>query len=394
MEVRKGYKQTEVGIIPEDWEVATLGNLINNIEYGSSTKSKFVGKIPVLRMGNIQDGKIDWDNLVFTDNETEIQKYLLNKGNVLFNRTNTIDLVGKTAIYNGERPAIFAGYLIRIKVSDSLLNAEYLNYFLNTKPAKKHGRLVLSIAVGQANINGQKLKKYPIPRPPTLAEQEAIATVLSDTDALIARLETLLSKKRQIKQGAMQELLTGKRRLPGFTVEWETKNLADVCNKITTGKLDANAMSETGEYRFYTCAKEYYYIDYYAFNTEALLISGNGANVGYIHYFKGKFNAYQRTYVLTDFTANPIYLKIYLESNFKNRINTEVNAGNTPYIKMNTISEMDIKLPPTLAEQTAIATVLSDIDSEIEALEKKISKYKQIKQGMMQKLLTGEIRLV
>ncbi|GBF38477.1 type I restriction modification DNA specificity domain protein [Leptospira johnsonii] len=345
-------------------------------------------------MGNIQDGKIDWDNLVFTDNETEIQKYLLNKGNVLFNRTNTIDLVGKTAIYNGERPAIFAGYLIRIKVSDSLLNAEYLNYFLNTKPAKKHGRLVLSIAVGQANINGQKLKKYPIPRPPTLAEQEAIATVLSDTDALIARLETLLSKKRQIKQGAMQELLTGKRRLPGFTVEWETKNLADVCNKITTGKLDANAMSETGEYRFYTCAKEYYYIDYYAFNTEALLISGNGANVGYIHYFKGKFNAYQRTYVLTDFTANPIYLKIYLESNFKNRINTEVNAGNTPYIKMNTISEMDIKLPPTLAEQTAIATVLSDIDSEIEALEKKISKYKQIKQGMMQKLLTGEIRLV
>ncbi|EMJ97205.1 type I restriction modification DNA specificity domain protein [Leptospira sp. B5-022] len=345
-------------------------------------------------MGNIQDGKIDWDNLVFTDNETEIQKYLLNKGNVLFNRTNTIDLVGKTAIYNGERPAIFAGYLIRIKVSDSLLNAEYLNYFLNTKPAKKHGRLVLSIAVGQANINGQKLKNYPIPLPPKLAEQEAIATVLSDTDALISSLETLLSKKRQIKLGTMQELLTGKRRLPGFTGEWETKNLAEVCNKITTGKLDANAMSETGEYRFYTCAKEYYYIDYYAFNTEALLISGNGANVGYIHYFKGKFNAYQRTYVLTDFTANPIYLKIYLESNFKNRINTEVNAGNTPYIKMNTISEMEISLPPTLAEQTAIASVLSDMDSEIEVLEKKISKYKQIKQGMMQKLLTGEIRLI
>ncbi|MCR1792951.1 restriction endonuclease subunit S [Leptospira sp. WS58.C1] len=394
MEVKEGYKQTEVGIIPEDWEVARLGNLINNIEYGSSTKSKFVGKIPVLRMGNIQDGKIDWDNLVFTDNETEIQKYLLNKGNVLFNRTNTIDLVGKTAIYNGERPAIFAGYLIRIKVSDSLLNAEYLNYFLNTKPAKKHGRLVLSIAVGQANINGQKLKNYPIPLPPKLAEQEAIATVLSDTDALISSLETLLSKKRQIKLGTMQELLTGKRRLPGFTGEWETKNLAEVCNKITTGKLDANAMSETGEYRFYTCAKEYYYIDYYAFNTEALLISGNGANVGYIHYFKGKFNAYQRTYVLTDFTANPIYLKIYLESNFKNRINTEVNAGNTPYIKMNTISEMEISLPPTLAEQTAIASVLSDMDSEIEVLEKKISKYKQIKQGMMQKLLTGEIRLI
>ncbi|UTN86418.1 hypothetical protein NMC41_03915 [Pseudomonas aeruginosa] len=114
-EVKPGYKQTELGTIPEDWDVRPLGQLVHAVEYGSSAKSSSSGKVPVLRMGNLQEGQIDWSDLVFTDNESEIAKYLLNPGDVLFNRTNTIDLVGKTAIYKGVRPSIFAGYLIRIK---------------------------------------------------------------------------------------------------------------------------------------------------------------------------------------------------------------------------------------------------------------------------------------
>lgn len=209
----KDYKQTDVGMIPEDWEVVSLGELIYNVEYGSSSKSNQSGQIPVLRMGNIQNGQISWENLVYTDNEFEIQKYFLKKGDVLFNRTNTIDLVGKTAIYKGEHPAIFAGYLIRINVQKLLLNSEYLNYFLNTRHAKRHSKLVLSVAVGQANINGEKLKQYPIPLPPTLAEQTAIAEVLSDMDAEIDALETKLEKVKLLKQGMMQKLLTGAIRL-------------------------------------------------------------------------------------------------------------------------------------------------------------------------------------
>jgi restriction endonuclease S subunit len=105
-------------------------------------------------------------------------------------------------------------------------------------------------------------------------------------DGLIASLTALIAKKRAVKHATMQQLLTGKTRLAGFTGEWEVKRLGDVCNQFKTGKLDANAMKIDGEYRFYTCARDYYFIDYYAFDAEALLVSGNGANVGYIHYYK------------------------------------------------------------------------------------------------------------
>ena len=192
----------------------------------------------------------------------------------------------------------------------------------------------------------------------------------------------------------MQQLLTGKKRLPGFSGEWGVKKLGKVCENVTTGKLDANAMKKDGEYRFYTCAKEHYFIDKYAFDTEALLVSGNGANVGYIHYYKGKFNAYQRTYVLSNFHEDIFFTKLLLDKNLKERIRTEVNAGNTPYITMGTLTEMSILFPPTIEEQIAIATILSDMDAEIEKLENKLSKYRQIKTGMMQQLLTGKIRLL
>lgn len=175
--------------------------------------------------------------------------------------------------------------------------------------------------------------------------------------------------------------------------DWDVKKLGKACEKITTGKLDANAMKKDGEYRFYTCAKEYYFIDKYAFDTEALLVSGNGANVGYIHYYKGKFNAYQRTYVLSDFKENIFFTKLLLDKNLKERIRTEVNAGNTPYITMGTLTEMNIAYPTDPTEQTAIATALSDTDALIENLEKLIAKKKAIKQGAMQQLITGKKRL-
>src|SRR3989339_1762729 len=154
--------------------------------------------------------------------------------------------------------------------------------------------------------------------------------------------------------------------------DWDVKNLGNVCEKITTGKLNANAMVDGGEYRFYTCAKDFYQIDRYVFDTEALLVSGNGANVGYIHYYKGKFNAYQRTYVLSDFSADIQYIKLFMDRNLQERIRVEVNAGNTPYITMGTLTEMQIMIPPTKDEQVAIANVLSEMDAEIEKLESQL----------------------
>lgn len=176
-------------------------------------------------------------------------------------------------------------------------------------------------------------------------------------------------------------------------VDWSIKKLGDVSKRITTGKLNANAMTLNGDYPFFTCAEEHYWIDKYAFDDEALLVSGNGANVGYIHYYKGKFNAYQRTYVLTDFNEDIWFIKLFMDRNLQERIRTEVNAGNTPYIKMDTLTEMSISIPPTQAEQAAIATALSDTDRLITALDNLIAKKRNIKQGVMQELLTGKRRL-
>ena len=134
--------------------------------------------------------------------------------------------------------------------------------------------------------------------------------------------------------------------------KWKNVLLGQSCD-ITTGKLDANAMDKDGAYRFYTCAKDYFQINQYAFDTEALLISGNGANVGYIHYYKGKFNAYQRTYVLNNFKHNVFYLKQLLDKELKKRIDSEKNTGNTPYITLPTLSEMTIKTP-SIHEQEKI----------------------------------------
>jgi type I restriction enzyme, S subunit len=208
-----GCKQSTLGALPNDWTPTPLGKLIHSVDYGSSAKSSEKGRTPVLRMGNLQGGKIDWSDLVYTNDASEISRYSLRPGDVLFNRTNTIDLVGKSAIYLAEHPAVFAGYLIRINVIPELLDSKFLNYVLNTEFSRIHSSKILSVPVGQANINGQKLKTYPIPVPPTRSEQSAIAAILSDMDAEIAGLEAKLAKARRVKQGMMQELLMGRIRL-------------------------------------------------------------------------------------------------------------------------------------------------------------------------------------
>ena len=166
--------------------------------------------------------------------------------------------------------------------------------------------------------------------------------------------------------------------------EWEENILGNIC-EITTGKLDANAMVENGQYRFYTCAKEYYRINEYAFDTEALLISGNGAHVGYVHYYKGKFNAYQRTYVLDKFSENIEYIKYYLDKNLKKRILACKNEGNTPYIVLSTLKDMNIMIP-SKEEQIKIAKFMNDIYLKIEKEQEKLDSLNEYKKGLLQQM--------
>jgi type I restriction enzyme, S subunit len=198
------------------WTWKTLGDLCDRVEYGSSAKSKKEGKIPVLRMGNIQDGQLDWENLVYTDDKDEINKYLLKPDDVLFNRTNSPELVGKTAIYQGETPAIFAGYLIRIHRKEELLDANYLTYFLNSQIALDYGKTVVISSVNQANINGAKLKGYPIPAP-SISEQRMIVKKLNmlsaETERLASVYERKLAAVGALKKSLLDQAFTGQLQL-------------------------------------------------------------------------------------------------------------------------------------------------------------------------------------
>jgi type I restriction enzyme S subunit len=194
------------GELPKGWKWVKLGDICHNVEYGSASKSKKVGKVPVLRMGNIQNGKFNWDDLVFTDDKEEIAKYLLKKNDVLFNRTNSAELVGKTAIYKGERPAIFAGYLIRIKRIESIIDATYLTYFLNTHFAKSYGNSVRSFGVNQSNINGTKLKTYPIPLC-SFTEQRLIVDELESKLTVCDKIEETINQSLQQSESLRQSIL-------------------------------------------------------------------------------------------------------------------------------------------------------------------------------------------
>ncbi len=180
--------------LPEAWRYVKLNKLCQSFDYGTSAKSQASGKVPVLRMGNIQDGKIDWTDLVYTSDADEIASYSLRPRTVLFNRTNSPELVGKTAIYRGERPAIFAGYLIRANHEPDL-DPEYLNLCLNTTYAKEFCRNVKTDGVSQSNINAQKLGAFELPFC-AIEEQREITRRVKELFALADRLQARYEKAK------------------------------------------------------------------------------------------------------------------------------------------------------------------------------------------------------
>ena len=163
--------------IPDTWTWTTIADTCTNIQYGTSEKSAPSGKVAVLRMGNLQGGKIDYSNLVYTSNDYDIERCHLEYNDLLFNRTNSKELVGKTAIYKAEIPAIYAGYLIR--VTPIMIDSDYLNYVMQSHFFKKYCLAVKTDAIGQSNINAEKLKRFVFPLPP-LAEQKRIVACVEE----------------------------------------------------------------------------------------------------------------------------------------------------------------------------------------------------------------------
>lgn len=425
--VRLGYKQTEVGVIPRDWEIVPLGQRLRRTpSYGINAPAiQFDSRFPTyLRITDItEDGTFSEGTKASVDHPAA-STYMLESGDVVFARTGAS--VGKSYLYNPkDGRLVFAGFLIRITPDPVNLVPAYLSFFVQSRTYWNWVK-VNSMRSGQPGINGREYASLPVPLPPTKVEQEAIAEALSDADALIESLEQLIAKKRHLKQGAMQELLTGKKRLPGFSGEWEVKPLSELFN--FSGGYSASREQLSSEGYCYL-----HYGDIHGSTKTYIDVRAEFQDIPKLHVPLKKVSSAS----LLD-NGDVVFVDASEDDEGTSKHVVIVNPDRTPYIsglhtivakkkvdefdhlylrycfqtsavkaqfrffavgtKVSGISKTNIAkvlLPlPSVPEQTAIAAILSDMDTDLATLEQQLAKARDIKQGMMQELLTGRIRLV
>ena len=255
------------------------------------------------------------------------------------------------------------------------LDGRFFAYQLNGKRKIDIAKVAQGVSV--VHLYGEHLKKINVAYP-SFAEQNKIAQLLSLIDKRIVYQTKIIEKYKSLIKGI------GRSCIASIEDNSICKKLKDICH-ITTGRLDANAMAEGGKYPFYTCAEKPFTINEYAFDTEALLISGNGANLGYINYYKGRFNAYQRTYVLDAFTENIHFIKCVLEVMLPKRIAIEKSTSNTPYIVMSTLADMKIFLPSKII-QNRIANLLCNLETKLHQQTMMLYNYHQLKSYLLQQM--------
>ena len=394
MELKAGYKQTEVGVIPEDWEVKKLG------EIGLFKKGRNIPKNQLSTQGEpcVLYGEIytRYDCVVkelvsFIPKRVSEQSTTIKSGDILFAGSGeTAEEIGKCFAYIGAEKAYAGGDLIILSPRED--DSTFLGYQLNSSMiCKQKANLGQGSSVVHIYVSG--LATVEVPLPP-LPEQQAIAAALSDVDALISALDKLITKKRDIKQAAMQQLLTGKKRLPGFSGEWEVKKLGDV-SAIKTGKKNNEDKVENGAYPFFVRSQTVERINTYSYDGEAVLVPGEGGIGSIFHYINGRFDYHQRVYKISDFISDVCGKFIYycMLQNFNKQAMRHSVKATVDSLRLPTFQGFEF-LAPSFDEQQAIVAVLSDMDAEIAALEQKRDKTRALKQGMMQELLTGRTRLV
>jgi type I restriction enzyme S subunit len=400
MDVKLGYKQTEVGVIPEDWEVKQIGDLEPFITSGSRGWAAFYSEhgSSFIRITNLSRKCIylDLQDLRFVNlvaNESEAARTQLRDDDVLISITADIGIVGYVTP-KLPKPAYVNQHIALVRFDSTRTNSRFVSYFLASENLQNLFR-ALTDSGAKAGMNLTTVERIPIALPPSKCEQEAIAEALSDADTLIESLEQLLAKKRQIQQGAMQELLTGKKRLPGFSGEWEKRLLGEIA-RIKTGGRNNQDKVEDGEYPFFVRSATVERIDSFSYDCEAILVPGEGGIGNIFHYMQGRFEVHQRVYAITQFTPKTSgrFVYFYMMEKFGSHAMQNSVKATVDSLRLPTFQNFEIVMPPTPNEQAAIAAILSDMDAEITALETNLAKGRQIKQGMMQELLTGRIRLV
>ncbi|MCA1938978.1 MAG: restriction endonuclease subunit S [Dechloromonas sp.] len=407
---RAAFKQTEVGLTPEDWEIKEIGDYLPFLTSGSRGWANFYSQHGSLfvRITNLTRERIylDLEDVRFVNlpsSNSEGKRTQLQEGDVLVSITADIGIVGyiTSAI---PQPAYINQHIALVRLDPAKINSRYLAYYLASEQVQKLFRS-LTDSGAKAGMNLATVRQIKFAVPGKLNEQQAIATALNDADALIESLEQLLAKKRQIKQGAMQELLTAQRRLPGFEGEWKQVLFGDVANirnvKRTISPTDLGSK----------CVE----LDCLGQATGELLCVASPA-LGAVKYsFRrgdvlfGRLRAYLRKFWQASFDgvcSTEIWPLVPMDHRLESAYLAQLVATDR-FIEAASIS-YGTHMPrsdwsvmrgygfplPDNKEQTAIAQVLSDMDAEIAAVETRLTKARAIKQGMMQELLTGRIRLV
>lgn len=384
---------TELGPLPADWSVSSVGDEFH-VQLGKMLDSEKNVGTPKPFLGNraVQWGRIDVSDIgEIRLSPTDLHRYRLEEGDLLVCEGGE---VGRSAIWRGQLDECYyqkALHRLRAKRGYSHeFMASLLEQFARSGKLQDY---VTQTSI--AHLPKEKFVALPIPRPATDDEQHRIASALTDADALIDSLEQLLTKKRQIKQGAMQELLTGKRRLPGFTGEWKTASLGQIA-KVKTGSMNNQDKVDDGEYPFFVRSQSVERIDVFTHDCEAILVPGEGGIGSIFHYIQGRFALHQRVYGITDFSDEVLgrflffFMRVFFGSHaMENSVKATVDS-----LRLPTFLNFELRLPPTKDEQTAIVEVLSDLESAVEALESRLTKARALKQAMAQALLTGRIRLV
>ncbi len=411
-DVPDGYRMSEVGIIPEDWDVKTFGEVMTGFSSGATP---YRGRQEYYK-GNIRwitSGELNYN--VITDTIEKITENAVRNTNLKIHPKGTFlmaitgleaegtrgscGIVGAESTTNQSCMALFP--------TKELLTEYLFHYYVNYGNS-----LALEYCQGtkQQSYTAKIVKILPIIVPPTIEEQQAIASALSDVDALITALEQLITKKRNIKQGAMQQLLTGEKRLPGFGGGWEVRKLggiADMCSGGTPstsvaayykGKIPWVVIADMTKAGKYICDTEKHISDEAIKNSSAKLFNRGTllfamyASIGKCSIAEIDLTCNQAILGIEPIKVDTGFLYYYLFMN-EEKFGTIGQTGTQKNLNKEMVQAISIPYPE-VKEQQAIAQILSDMDTEIEALKQKRNKYKAIKQGMMQELLTGKTRLV
>lgn len=400
----------------KDWDTTTIGEFLDFKNGLNKGKDFFGVGTPIVNYMDVYKKRGLHANDIkgsVTLSRDEIKRFEVKKGDVFFTRTSeTPEEVGYPSVMLDDiTDCVFSGFVLRGRPKNNLFDIEYCQYAFFTPEIRKAIMMNCTYTT-RALTNGRQLSAIELPLPKK-SEQRAIAAALSDTDTYIDKLEKLIAKKRAIKQGSMQELLTGKRRLPRFKGEWVVKKLCELADIVSGGtpKTSVNEYWDgniiwvvptdiTGQRQKYLSSSERKITKLGLSQSGATLLPAgtillcSRATIGDLAIAAQPTATNQGFKNLVCFPETDNEFLYYAIQPLKSKMIERASGSTFLEISKTALGTIKVFLPPTKREQTAIATVLSEMDAEIDTLTDKLNKAKHIKQGIMSELLTGRIRLI